>query len=146
MTSSTEASSGGESSGCEDGQDTPLRSGSPVGLGITGKMSVAELNTKGSRWDARRRDSKVNGADLYVARITKTGCGDARPCWRCLEWCRWAGIKRIFHWNKETNTFDVVKVNSALGSMYETHADQRLFAGLVSIESTSYFTYGADYL
>lgn len=90
---------------------------------------------KSARWDARRRDSKMNGADLYVARFTKNGYGNARPCWRCLEWCRWAGVKRIFHWCEETNTFDVVKVNSAPVGMYETHADARLFAGLVSLIS-----------
>ncbi|GBE86947.1 hypothetical protein SCP_1001910 [Sparassis crispa] len=82
------------------------------------------------RWDARRRDSRVNGADIYVARFTKNGMGSARPCWRCLEWCKWAGVKRIFHWNNEEGRFDVVKVNSAQRDIYETHADFRLFAGL----------------
>lgn len=85
----------------------------------------------GYRWDARRRDARLNGADLYVVRITKNGCGNARPCWRCLEWCKWAGIKRIFHWNEEERRFEVVKVNSASPEQYETHADGRLFAGLV---------------
>lgn len=83
-------------------------------------------------WGARRRDSRVNGADIYVARVTKVGMGTARPCWRCLEWCRWAGVKRIFHWNAEDGRFDAVKVNSAERNQYETHADIRLFAGLVS--------------
>lgn len=84
-------------------------------------------------WDARRRDPRVNGADIYVARFTKNGTmGSAAPCWRCLEWCRWAGVKRIFHWNGDEARFDVVKVNNAQGAgMYETHADVRLFAGLV---------------
>jgi len=81
-------------------------------------------------WDARRRDPRVNGADIYVARITKSGRGNARPCWRCIEWCKWAGVKRIFHWNEDTQKFDVVKVNSALSDQYETHADIRLYAGL----------------
>lgn len=82
-------------------------------------------------WHARRRDPRANGADLYVARFTKNGMGTARPCWRCLEWCRWAGIKRIFHWNDEERKFDMIKVNNAQDYvMYETHADLRLFAGL----------------
>ncbi|KDQ55971.1 hypothetical protein JAAARDRAFT_48384 [Jaapia argillacea MUCL 33604] len=81
-------------------------------------------------WDARRRDPRVNGADIYVARFTKNGTGTAKPCWRCLEWCKWAGVKRIFHWNNEEGKFDVVKVNSAVIEQYETHADIRLFAGL----------------
>lgn len=83
-------------------------------------------------WSSRRRDPKINGCDLYVARVTKSGCGNARPCWRCLEWCRWAGIKRIFHWNEVTSQFEVVKVNNSEPGHYETHADIRLFAGLVS--------------
>ncbi|KZS95504.1 hypothetical protein SISNIDRAFT_473603 [Sistotremastrum niveocremeum HHB9708] len=81
-------------------------------------------------WESRRRDPRVNGADIYVARFTKSGVGPAKPCWRCLEWCRWAGVKRIFHWNGDTGKFDVVKVNEAQGEMYETHADGRLYAGL----------------
>ena len=41
-------------------------------------------------------------------------------------------MKRIFHWNGDEARFDVVKVNNAQGAgMYETHADVRLFAGLV---------------
>ena len=84
-------------------------------------------------WSARRRDPRINGADIYVARVTKVGMGSARPCWRCVEWCRWAGVKRIFHWNGEEGRFDVVKVNTAERDQYETHADIRLFAGMVSL-------------
>ena len=61
----------------------------------------------------RRRDPRINGADIYVARVTKVGMGSAKPCWRCVEWCRWAGVKRIFHWNGEDGKFDMVKVNTA---------------------------------
>jgi hypothetical protein len=90
----------------------------------------------GKSWDERRRDSRVNGANIYVARVTKGGLGNAKPCWRCLEWCRWAGVKRVFHWNGEENRFDAVKVNGAERENYETRADTRLFAGLVSPECT----------
>jgi hypothetical protein len=82
-------------------------------------------------WSARRRDPRINGADIYVARVTKVGMGSAKPCWRCVEWCRWAGVKRIFHWNGEEGKFDMVKVNTAERDQYETHADVRLFAGMV---------------
>ena len=58
--------------------------------------------------------------------------GSAKPCWRCVEWCRWAGVKRIFHWNGEDGKFDMVKVNTAERDQYETHADIRLYAGMVS--------------
>ena len=47
----------------------------------------------------RRPRTRVNGADIYVVRTTKRGLGNAKPCWRCLEWCRWAGVRRIFHWD-----------------------------------------------
>lgn len=85
-----------------------------------------------STWSGRRRVNRVNGADIYVARFTKSGVGSAKPCWRCLEWCRWAGVKRVFHWNGIERKFDVVKVNEACEQLdaYETHADGRLYAGL----------------
>jgi hypothetical protein len=41
-------------------------------------------------------------------------------------------VKRIFHWNGEEGKFDMVKVNTAERDQYETHADIRLFAGMVS--------------
>ena len=90
-------------------------------------------------WNARRRDPRINGADIYVARVTKVGMGSARPCWRCVEWCRWAGVKRIFHWNGEDGKFEVVKVNTAERDQYETHADIRLFAGMVRHSSIDVF-------
>jgi hypothetical protein len=93
-------------------------------------------------WSARRRDPRINGADLYVARVTKVGMGSAKPCWRCLEWCRWAGVKRIFHWNGEEGKFDMVKVNTAERDQYETHADIRLFAGMVRLSLFIYFPFG----
>ena len=80
----------------------------------------------------RRRDPRVNGADIYVARVIKSGMGSARPCWRCLEWCRWAGVKRVFHWNGDEARFECVKVNESHQEPYETRADMRLAAGLVS--------------
>lgn len=130
--STSENSSSGEASGSESsGRDTPARASSPTPEGFVNVQM--DIGGKGARWDQRRRDPRANGADIYVARITKSGCGNARPCWRCLEWCKWAGIKRIFHWNEETHQFDVVKVNNAPTDQYETHADNRLFAGLVRL-------------
>ncbi|KAG8858927.1 hypothetical protein FRB96_004747 [Tulasnella sp. 330] len=76
-------------------------------------------------WDARRRDPRVNGADLYVARFTKSGLGPAKPCGRCVEWCRWAGVKRVFHWNPENGAWDVLKVNDP-NDTYLTHADKKI--------------------
>ena len=84
-------------------------------------------------WDARRRDPRVNGADLYVVRVSKAGVGGAsKPCWRCVRWCVWSGVKRIFHWDPVVGRFEVVKVNGAAGGdVYETSSDARLFAGAV---------------
>lgn len=89
--------------------------------------------TPGKSWAERRRNPRVNGSDIYVARVTKSGLGSAKPCWRCLEWCRWAGVKRVFHWNGADNRFEVVKVNGSERENYETRADTRLFAGLVCV-------------
>ncbi|KAI9058723.1 hypothetical protein FKP32DRAFT_1581469 [Trametes sanguinea] len=132
--SSSEEGSGSESS-------RPLPDSRPRASSSSGGFSASSKTTPRTRqpreidklWDARRRDPRANGADIYVARFTKNGMGTAKPCWRCLEWCRWAGVKRIFHWNAEEGKFDVVKVNSAESGQYETHADIRLFAGLVSV-------------
>ena len=51
----------------------------------------------------RRARTRINGADIYVVRTTKKGLGNAKPCWRCLEWCRWAGVRRIFYWDATAN-------------------------------------------
>ncbi|KIJ06007.1 hypothetical protein PAXINDRAFT_140914 [Paxillus involutus ATCC 200175] len=68
-------------------------------------------SSDGRSLNARRRDPRVNGADLYVVRVVKSSTGSAKPCWRCVR-------------------FDVVKVNSVgEGDVYETQADTRLFAG-----------------
>jgi len=96
---------------------------------------TAERCVPGSVKD-RSRYSKVNGADLYVVRITKKGMGCARPCWRCIDWCQWAGIKRIFHWNAIEGRFLCVKVGADVdgdsgGCLYQTQADRRLFESRV---------------
>lgn len=129
-------SSGGESGG--DSRPSSSRGSShSVGSSTSDYGTHLNCNTAtrfkdGDRgWDARRRDPRANGADIYVARFTKNGMGSAKPCWRCLEWCRWAGVKRVFHWNADVGRFEVVKVNDAQSGQYETHADIRLFAGMV---------------
>ena len=33
--------------------------------------------------------------------------GNAMPCWRCLEWCKWAGVKRVFHYAVGEDNEDV---------------------------------------
>lgn len=95
------------------------------------ETSCGPFDSSKSR-DSRRRDSRLNGADIYVARVTKNGMGSAKPCWRCLHWCHWAGIKRIFHWNNTASRWEVVKVNSPGTDQYETTTDTRLYARKVS--------------
>lgn len=76
-------------------------------------------------------DSRLRGADLYVVRLLQDveskakakeqrrrhqraaslptppppsaapRYADSRPCWRCLEWMLWAGIKRVYWTNTE---------------------------------------------
>jgi hypothetical protein len=88
-----------------------------------------------NRPPSRRRRTRVNRADIYVARIGRSGLtGCARPCGRCLAWCQWAGVRRVFHWNPETGRFDVVKVADTQGShSYATQADKRVSSGLVRL-------------
>lgn len=121
------------SDSCDTQSSSPSRSASPRRGPGDEEDCIQVLSESSRQWSGRRRDPKVNGADLYVARITKHGVGNAKPCWRCIEWCRWAGVKRIFHFVGDAGQFNVVKVNEARGdATYETHADVRLFAGAVS--------------
>ncbi|KAG9000208.1 hypothetical protein FRB94_005604 [Tulasnella sp. JGI-2019a] len=73
--------------------------------------------------DSRRRDPRISGSDVYVARLKKSGEGNAMPCWRCVEWCRWAGVKRIFHWDADKVRWQVVKVNDSDIKLYQTRSD-----------------------
>jgi hypothetical protein len=71
--------------------------------------SGRDLKTSGlaaARTSPRRPRNRVNGADIYVVRTTKKGLGNAKPCWRCLEWCRWAGVRRIFYWDASAGEDD----------------------------------------
>ncbi|KAJ7735889.1 hypothetical protein B0H16DRAFT_1731014 [Mycena metata] len=83
---------------------------------------------------SRARYSKLNGCDLYVCRITKNGeFGCSKPCWRCVDWCWWAGIKRIFHWSAVEGRFICLKVGDVCkAECYETATELRLLNGRVS--------------
>lgn len=83
----------------------------------------------------RRRAVRCNGTVLYVARMLKGGgTGPAAPCDRCLHWCVWAGVKRIFHWDGDSRQWVRVHVGEAAREGgYSTAADTRLAAGLVSL-------------
>jgi hypothetical protein len=87
--------------------------------------------------NGHHRTSRANGADIYVTRVGRGGVlGTAHPCARCVQWCAWAGIRRVFHWSPATHRFEVVKVADARTSTaYATSADRRLASGLVSCSS-----------
>jgi hypothetical protein len=84
--------------------------------------------------NGHHRLSRANGADIYVTCVGRGGVlGTAHPCARCVQWCAWAGIRRVFHWSPTTHRFEVVKVADAKTSVvYATTADRRLASGLVS--------------
>lgn len=100
-----------------------------------GGRSRIALARSERRWDARRRDPRVNGADLYVVRVSKAGTGSAKPFWRCVRWCPWSDVKRIFHRDPVLGRFGVLKANGTEGCVYETSSDARLFAGAVCEDS-----------
>jgi hypothetical protein len=45
-----------------------------------------------------------------------------------IAWCRWAGVRRVFHWDDATNSFLCVKVN---GDSRENQADNSSLAPMV---------------
>jgi hypothetical protein len=49
-------------------------------------------------WNARRRDPRINGAVIYVARERDKKSGLVAGGGAGVVWCRWAAVKRIFHW------------------------------------------------
>ena len=81
------------------------RSGSSGCYAISGDPGRTTLGPT-TLTHSRRPRTRVNGADIYVVRTTKKGLGNAKPCWRCLEWCRWAGVRRIFYWDASANDDD----------------------------------------
>jgi hypothetical protein len=69
------------------------------GHATTTKLPGTLNNDRGTRKHNNGR-SRVTGSDLYVVRLTRSGAfGNAMPCWRCMEWCKWAGVKRVFHYS-----------------------------------------------
>jgi hypothetical protein len=95
-----------------------------------------------NKLNGHHRSSRANGADIYVARVGRGGLlGTAHPCARCVQWCAWAGIRRVFHWSPATHRFEVIKVAYAKTSaVYATSADRRLASGLVSCSSSPVYS------
>ncbi|KAK7055525.1 CMP/dCMP-type deaminase domain-containing protein [Favolaschia claudopus] len=76
--------------------------------GKGGECSVGQEVTGKQQRRSQQQHSKLNGCDF-------------------VSWCRWAGIKRIFHWSVEEGRFICLKVGDAsVAECYETVADVRL--------------------
>ena len=121
-------------------------------------------------------DSRVRGADLYVVRLLQDAeskgrakeqrrrragappsgrplpdtveprYADSRPCWRCLEWMHWAGIKRVY-WTNTDAQWEGGKVSELLfggpgGSCANAASapgqEPGVMPGLVSLHMTQY--------
>lgn len=60
---------------------------------------LQDLESKAKMKEQRRRQ---RGAAHGTARLAPSAptvaprYADSRPCWRCLEWMHWAGIKRVY--------------------------------------------------
>jgi hypothetical protein len=48
-----------------------------------------------------------------------------------IEWCRWAGVRRIFHWDDVRQTFLCVKVNESVGGSHRNQANISSLACMV---------------
>lgn len=86
---------------------------------------------------AVRINSRLRGADLYVVRLAgdptppnprrrapgggsaavEESCpkfADSRPCWRCLEWMAWSGVRRVY-WSTPGGKLEGGKVSALYG-------------------------------
>ncbi|KAJ7457044.1 hypothetical protein FB451DRAFT_1342006 [Mycena latifolia] len=91
--------------------------------GVRAAASLESCSLPGEE-EAGGRD--ISGSTLYVCRVTKDGFGCSKPCWRCVDWCEWAGIKRIFYWSVVEGRFLCLKVGAPSGESYQTIADTRM--------------------
>lgn len=75
---------------------------------------------------SRRHSRRTGGADLYVVRVTtSTGrLGNARPCGRCVAWCEWAGVRRIYYWDEKLNDFEVIRVGREEQVVHVTQSER----------------------
>jgi len=102
------------------------QSDSTTGSGCQCQRQVGRLTSKSAR-----RSTRTNNTDLYVVRINgATGKpATARPCWRCVAWCEWAGVKRIFYWDENKNGFEVMRIGGGQcikEMVYRTRSDWKM--------------------
>lgn len=53
-----------------------------------------------------------------------------------VDWCRWAGIRRVFYWDAVENAFKCVKTNDLLEIHYQTQAERRLSEREASLQNS----------
>jgi tRNA(Arg) A34 adenosine deaminase TadA len=60
----------------------------------------------------------------------------ARPCWHCVAWCEWAGVKRIFYWDEAKDCFEVMRIagGQCKEVVYRTRSDMKKQAKNISPE------------
>jgi hypothetical protein len=77
---------------------------------------------------------RTNGADIYVVRTNAAGPADAAPCARCLAWCTWSGVRRVFFWSAARGSFACARVAQPGESVYATRSDRTRGVGQESFE------------
>ncbi|QRV99529.1 deoxycytidylate deaminase (dCMP deaminase) [Ceratobasidium sp. AG-Ba] len=94
------------------------------------RLTALRTNYDGS-WNSNKRNKRTNGTDIYVVRVASgtTPVGSARPCARCLFWCYWAGIRRVFYWDASAGGFVSVKPLEVDIMAYVTQADRKIADG-----------------
>lgn len=64
--------------------------------------------------------NSAGGGECYIHLLN---CCETKRRFASVDWCRWADIKRIFHWGVLTSGFKCVKVSDLDAEHYRTQAD-----------------------
>ncbi|CEH16634.1 Cytidine deaminase-like [Ceraceosorus bombacis] len=97
-------------------------------------FSRAELRRKRREREQRRRvgacsDAAENVNTRFVGSehineeqpaCVDSDYADSRPCWRCIQWCRWAGIKRAF-WTTKDGRWEGAKISDLVAGSSSLH-------------------------
>lgn len=80
----------------EDAGDSRLR-----GADLYVVRLLQDVESKAKAKEQRRRHQRPNAPAVSPPTNVTPRYADSRPCWRCLEWMLWAGIKRVYWTNAE---------------------------------------------
>ncbi|WFD42265.1 hypothetical protein MPSI1_000906 [Malassezia psittaci] len=117
----------------EDAIDSRLR-----GADLYVVRLLQDVESKAKAKEHRRRHIRsgttpVSNASSNVA----PRYADSRPCWRCLEWMLWAGIKRVY-WTNADGDWNGGKVASLLFGPDDAQTTTSSGAVLVPVHLTQY--------